>query len=136
MFPPLFLFVPLVEIFFHYACEVYNKNSYRLSSPPRGSYISMRIALSTSIRGNLAFSSPPRGSYISIILCINRKRKKKRTSSRPLHGVLIFQLEFTLVQRLRKRFSSPPRGSYISILSLTPLQTQGFHPPFAGQTRK
>ena len=33
-------------------------------------------------------------------------------------------------------FSSPPRGSLISILSLTPPKTQGFHPPFAGQTRK
>ena len=33
-------------------------------------------------------------------------------------------------------FSSPYRGSLISILSPTPPKTQGFYPPFAGQTRK
>ena len=30
----------------------------------------------------------------------------------------------------------PSTGSLISILSPTPPKTQGFHPPFAGQTRK
>ena len=59
----------------------------------------------------------------------------------------VFQLESAGMKNFMKELKpqsledviagiSPPRGSYISILSLTPLQTQGFHPPFAGQTRK
>ena len=41
-----------------------------------------------------------------------------------------------LAKQLHKKFSSPLRGSLISILSPTPPKTQGFYPPFAGQTRK
>ena len=104
------------------------------------------------------FSSPPRGSLISI--CAPAPDLRLQTCSRPLHGVLLSQwLSALLVTPapqvlvpstgfsylnngkdgysvLVSSFSSPPRGSLISILSLTPPKTQGFHPPFAGQTRK
>ena len=120
------------------------------------SYLNTRKSDSGTAR--IKFSSPPRGSLTSI--CAPAPDLRLQTCSRPLHGVLLSQwlsallvtpapqvlvpstgfsyLNYTiqLVWLLLPLFSSPPRGSLISILSLTPLQTQGFHPPFAGQTRK
>ena len=130
------------------------------SSPPRGSLISIRWKEKNMSENEKKFSSPPRGSLISMKLsvtrCIrpwNRSRplhgvllsqcdsisrfKSWYQCSRPLHGVLLSQCEYFLISSaLVMQFSSPPRGSLISILSLTPPKTQGFHPPFAGQTRK
>ena len=74
-------------------------------------------------------------------LYFNKQKNDKRNICDyvlvPSTGFLYFNVSFKKRQiNTLVKFSSPPRGSYISILSLTPLQTQGFHPPFAGQTRK
>ena len=85
-------------------------NFDKFSSHPRGSLISINYS-GGKMKVNYMFSYPPRGSLISIMLLVNLGIENCS-------------------------FSSPPRGSLISILSLTPPKTQGFHPPFAGQTRK
>ena len=74
-------------------------------------------------------------SYLNMTGKVNQKTRHEN-SSRPLHGVLLSQFCAMLPSSFPVQFSSPPRGSLISILSLTPPKTQGFHPPFAGQTRK
>ena len=86
-----------------------------------------------SIR-KLQFSSPLRGSLISI------EEYKSMTQliafSSPLRGSLISINTNAINKIFGYTFSSPLRGSLISILSPTPPKTQGFYPPFAGQTRK
>ena len=127
------------------------------SSPYRGSLISMIVWI-LMISASM-FSSPYRGSLISISRYIFKTGFKGR--SRPLIGVLLSQcvltamtgqisvsfsspyrgslisiMKWNIVHECDNEFSSPYRGSLISILSPTPPKTQGFHPPFAGQTRK
>ena len=61
---------------------------------------------------------------------------RKLQFSSPLRGSLISINTNAINKIFGYTFSSPLRGSLISILSPTPPKTQGFYPPFAGQTRK
>ena len=80
-----------------------------VSSPPRGSYISIRIDTGTK-QSSDTFSSPPRGSYISIYELITDELYS--ACSRPLHGVLIFQYSNTYSSIFHAR-SRPIHGVLI-----------------------
>ena len=67
---------------------------------------------------------------------IKRNGDIQKHDSRPLYGGLLSQSKYDFESIRKLQFSSPLRGSLISILSPTPPKTQGFYPPFAGQTRK
>ena len=135
------------------------ENMSEFSSPYRGSLISihlkhpmqqLKMISSRPLHGVLLYQYreecatgdvgqvlvPSTGfSYLNMTGKVNQKTRHEN-SSRPLHGVLLSQFCAMLPSSFPVQFSSPPRGSLISILSLTPPKTQGFHPPFAGQTRK
>ena len=98
------------------------------------SYLNSTVAASTAV--SASGSRPLIGVLLSQCVLTAMTGQISVSFSSPYRGSLISIMKWNIVHECDNEFSSPYRGSLISILSPTPPKTQGFHPPFAGQTRK